>query len=198
MYNSEQELILLKNRKSAVISGLIAGLLIIACIIPAAHAFTDDDPLITLSYLEDVVIPALKEELLDFIGENKTEEAEEEKQEEVVEKQEEVVEKQEEESEPQISSEAIGTYKLLELSKGEYIMAESICEFIVRPGSKVVAVSPFEGQGIADITNGIEVLADEQISINAYCLIPRGGDGRGMKVVSDKAYIMIRGEYTIV
>lgn len=195
MYNSEQELILLKNRKSAVISGLIAGLLIIACIIPAAHAFTDDDPLITLSYLEDVVIPALKEELLDFIGENKAQEAEEEKQEEVVEKQEEVPE---EESEPQISSEAIGTYKLLELSKGEYIMAESICEFIVRPGSKVVAVSPFEGQGIADITNGIEVLADEQISINAYCLIPRGGDGRGMKVVSDKAYIMIRGEYTIV
>ena len=177
----------MKNRKSAIISGLIAGLMIIACIIPAAHAFTDDDPLITLSYLEDVVIPALKQELLEFMGENKVEDAEEETQQEVAEKDDTVA-----------SSEAIGTYVLLELSKGELIVAESICEFIVRPGSKVVAVSPFEGQGIADITNGIEVLSDEQISINAYCLIPRGGDGRGMKVVSDKAYIMIRGEYTIV
>ena len=70
-------------------------------------------------------------------------------------------------------------------------------EFIVRPGSNVCAVSPFPSQGIADITNGIEVLDGEKISINAYCLIPRGADGRGMTVVSEKAYIMIRGDYTI-
>ena len=80
---------------------------------------------------------------------------------------------------------------------GQTILADSICEFIVRPGSRVVAVSPFPGQGIADITNGIEVLGGEQISINAYCLIPRGGDGRGLTVIGERAYIMIRGDYTI-
>ena len=80
---------------------------------------------------------------------------------------------------------------------GQTVMANSICEFIVRPGSKVEAISPFPEQGIADITNGIEVLNGDIISLNAYCLIPRGNDGRGMKVLSEKAYIMIRGEYTI-
>ena len=37
----------------------------------------------------------------------------------------------------------------------------------------------------------------ETIAINAYCIIPRGADGRGFKVISDKAFIMIRGDYTI-
>ena len=76
-------------------------------------------------------------------------------------------------------------------------MADSICEFIVRPGSRVAVISPFPSQGVADITNGIEVLGGENVSINAYCLIPRGADGRGLTVLSEKAYIMIRGDYTI-
>ncbi len=195
----------MKNKKSAVISGILAGILLIACIIPAVSAYTDDDPLITLSYLEQVVVPALKEELIDFIGESlidgkssQNEEVQSEKEPQKDNKEESVNETQSEgEIQSETTSASIGTYTLLELTKGQEITAESICEFIVRPGSKVIAVSPFEAQGIADITNGIEVLDGDEISINAYCLIPRGGDGRGMKIESESAYIMIRGEYTI-
>ena len=91
----------------------------------------------------------------------------------------------------------IGTYELLELTAGQTVLCDSAVEIIVRPGSLVTVVSPFEAQGIADITNGNELLNNIEIPINAYCIIPRGKDGRGFYVHSENAYIMIRGEYTI-
>ena len=158
-------------------------------------ASSESDPLISLSYLEKIVLPSFKQEILseitgaapDLSSDIITEQAKE-------------VSSTPTRAEVNVDEVVIPTasYTLIELSKGELIMAESICEFIVRPGSHVECVSPFEAQGIADITNGVEVLNGTEISINAYCLIPRGGDGRGLKVVGEKAYIMIRGDYTIV
>ena len=86
---------------------------------------------------------------------------------------------------------------VVELKKGQTVYAESVIELIVRPGSKVTCVSPFEVQGIADITLGKEVMNGEELAINSYCIIPRGKDGRGFKINSEKAYIMIRGDYRI-
>ena len=157
-------------------------------------ASSEGDPLISLSYLEKIVLPSFKEEIMneltgvapDLSDDIITEQADTPAQETVPDSN---------DSQQPVPT---ASYTLLELREGEYIMAESICEFIIRPGSHVVCVSPFEAQGIADITNGIEVLDGNEISINAYCLIPRGGDGRGLRVIGEKAYIMIRGDYTIV
>ncbi|MBP3580263.1 MAG: hypothetical protein J6K12_03325 [Clostridia bacterium] len=131
-------------------------------------ASTDTDPLITLSYLEQVALPKLKTEVLaEMNGSSNT------------------------------SVEKSGNYAVIELNKGQNVYAESALEIIVRPGSNVACVSDFDDQGIADITLGKEIMNGEQIAINSYCIIPRGDDGRGFTVVSDKAYVMIRGDYRI-
>jgi len=135
-----------------------------------AVASTDTDPLITLSYLREVAMPELKEQIITSIQSNPA---------------------------PAPSAASANSYTVIELSAGQTVTSNSVCEFIVRPGSKVVCLSPFEDQGIADITLGNEYLNGEEIAINSYCLIPRGADGRGFTVQSEKAYIMIRGDYTI-
>lgn len=87
-------------------------------------------------------------------------------------------------------------YEVLFLSKGEKILAETQCEFILRVGSADV-VSPYENQGIADLTEGTDLAGGTSIVKNHLLLVPRGGDGRGVVVTSDSAYIMVRGEYSI-
>ena len=162
-----------KERESLKKTRLIA---VIGAVCLGAAAFfavgtmasTETDPLITLSYLEKVAFPKFKSEIVaETQGQSNT------------------------------SIEKSGSYAVVELQKDQIVYAESVVELIVRPGSNVVCVSPFEDQGIADITLGIEVKEGEEISINSYCIIPRGQDGRGFKVVSDKAYVMIRGDYRI-
>ena len=158
-----------KGRFAALIGAAVIG---IGASFAAGTAFasTEPDPLITLSYLEQIAFPKFKEEILASV-------------------------KLPEAGAP--AGQQSNVYTVIELSKDQTLTANSVCEFIVRPGSDVVCVSPFPEQGIADITLGKEVLNGEKVAINSYCLIPRGGDGRGFKILSDKAFIMIRGDYTI-
>lgn len=200
----------MKRTKIALICAVLTAVIVSAFAVTGVSAYSETDPLITLSYLEEVVVPNIKEELTSFIEASFSG-----VRDDLAQELSNQIDSKLESVEPTVqtstvapggqvnaddviaSSPASASYTLLELNKGQKIMAQSICEFIVRPGSKVIAVSPFESQGVADITNGVEVLDSKEISINAYCLIPRGSDGRGMEVVSEKAYIMIRGEYTV-
>ena len=169
----------MNKKKFAVLLGIVAGTILTFTAVVSTSAYTDTDPLVTLSYLEQIFKPSVKQEIIEEVSIEASANAG-------------IGVNIDASANP-----ASPSYTLVELVMGQTITADSICEFIVRPGSRVVAVSPFEGQGIADITNGIEVLNGEQIKVNAYCLIPRGGDGRGLTVIGEKAYIMIRGDYTI-
>lgn len=154
------------------------------------------DPLVTLSYLTEIVMPQMKNDILAEItiekdagnvltdengniitgdANNKTEGADGT------------------DSVPNPSN----SYTLVELTKGQSLYATSVLELIVRPGSEVAAVSPFEAQGIADVTGSREYLNGDIIEINSYCIIPRGSDGRGFTVLNEKSYILVRGEYYI-
>ena len=174
---------MMNKKKIAVLLSILAGTILTFTAVVSTSAYTDGDPLITLSYLEQIFKPSVKQEIIDEVSQNVSVSASAGTDEYV-------------NIDTPVPA-ASPSYTLVELSMGQTITADSICEFIVRPGSRVTAVSPFPEQGIADITNGTEVLNGEQISINAYCLIPRGGDGRGLTVIGEKAYIMIRGDYTI-
>jgi len=90
------------------------------------------------------------------------------------------------------------SYKVIELKMGQKIKPISgSIELIVRQGSTAVALTPFKDQGIGNLTTGKELLNDEKIPTNHSLLIPRA-DGRSVCVLSDVAYIMVRGEYEIV
>ncbi len=178
---------------------LILAIIFTTVALLSVSASTEGDPLISLSYLEKIILPSFKDEILDEVDskisdiEYSYENNDEYDGEDILN----TFANGETKAENIDGQNTSSSYTLLELRCGQVVTADGICEFISRPGSKITVVSPFPAQGIADITNGNEILNDVEVPINAYCLIPRGGDGRGFKVQSENAYIMIRGEYTI-
>ena len=176
--NLKKDVANLKRKRIAMtaLSLLISALIVVFSVITVMAYSSDEDPLITLSYLNEIVIPKLKAELSQTNNSasdtNNTQSTD-------------------------TGSNEYGTYETLELNIGDTLLAKSALEIIVRPGSIVTAVSPFDSQGVADITNGKELYNGDEFSINAYCIIPRGNDGRGIRVFSEKAYVLVRGEYEI-
>jgi hypothetical protein len=87
----------------------------------------------------------------------------------------------------------ITEYDVVYLTKGQTIVGSS--EFILRSGS---AVSTCPGiNGITDITDGVDLTDGMEIPWNHLLLVPRD-DGRGITVTSTEAYIMARGQYTVL
>lgn len=174
----------MKNKKlKAGAVFLIVALLVGTFSLSLVSFSESSDPLVTLSYLTDIILPQMKKDILMEIA---------------------VQDGASGEITPPVSDEDTdtpnapsGAYTLLELTNGQKLYTNSVLEFIVRPGSDVQVISPFEEQGIADITNGNEYLDGDTVEINAYCLIPRGGDGRGIEILNEKSYILVRGEYYI-
>lgn len=87
----------------------------------------------------------------------------------------------------------ITDYEVVYLTRGQTIVGSS--EFILRSGS---AVSTCPGiNGITDITDGIDLTDGMEIPWNHLLLVPRD-DGRGITVTSNEAYVMARGQYTVL
>lgn len=151
----------------------------------------NDDPLVTLSYINETVIPKIKEEvktsILAILDEREAE-------------KEEIIPEPET---PAVSPEDLDSLKftVVLLEDGKKLMASgaetSSTEIILRAG-KVSAVSPFHDQGVADLTSSTELYNNDPLVKNNYCIIPRGSDGRGIVAVDGNAYILVRGEYEIV
>ena len=89
------------------------------------------------------------------------------------------------------------SYVALELTKGQKLrVKEGTLELILRPGGTAVVISDYKTQGIADLTTGNELLDGKSLPINHSLFIPRA-DGRGIKITSVIAYVMVRGDYEI-
>ena len=158
---------------AAVVAGTSA-----VCVFSAA----DGDPLVSLSYIDEVVIPNIKayiDEKIDglsvpagSVSDNGAQSPDE-----------------------YIPEEKSGEYEILALFRGQNVYALDTLEIILRSGEAAV-ISPFDSQGIGNMVNGDELLNGSVMPKNNYCIIPRG-DGRGVSVESDECYIMVRGEYEI-
>ena len=98
-------------------------------------------------------------------------------------------------SAPSVASPEAG-YQIVQVDAGVRVIATSPCDIMLRSGTAIV-VTPYEGQGISDYTEGTELLNGDSVAINHMLLIPRE-DGRGIQITSATAFIMIRGEFTLV
>jgi len=88
------------------------------------------------------------------------------------------------------------SYELVMLTRNQRIRAKSgTLELIVRPGSRA-RVTASNGTGIADITAGQELSGGDIVSANHLLIIPRA-DRRGLVILSETAYILVRGDYEI-
>ena len=95
----------------------------------------------------------------------------------------------------------VSGYEVVYLTQGTQLLANSVCNIILRSGSATV-ISPFYGasaQGLTDITDGSELLNGDAIQKNHLLVVPRGNDGRGIYITSaDGAYILVQGGYQLV
>lgn len=141
-----------------------------------------NDPLVSLSYVEQVLKPQIIEDAKEEIIAN-------------------LIEQYPNLGEGQGSSgSASSEYEVVHLNGGQILMAESSCEIIMTAGAgKVLITSQTNidaGVGLNDLTTGNRILSNESLPAGHLVLIPRA-DGRGVAVTSADAYFMVRGEYSV-
>lgn len=89
------------------------------------------------------------------------------------------------------------TFEAIFVEYGKEIQCTAATEVILRSGTAVIVA---EGSnGISDLTDGKDLKNGTEVPKNHDLLIPRGNDGRGIKITSeDGAYVMVGGAYKIV
>lgn len=85
-------------------------------------------------------------------------------------------------------------YTVIKVEPKKKVIAEASAEIIVRSG-ETKAIGNEGGDGLSDVTEGMDVKHDMDIMNNHLLIVPRT-DGRGLFVVKE-SYIMIKGNYMI-
>ncbi|WP_054957728.1 hypothetical protein [Paenibacillus dakarensis] len=86
--------------------------------------------------------------------------------------------------------------KVVTLKPGKILIADAGAEFIVRSGKAIIYTQ--DSNGVADLTDGKDLLNGQAAPLNHLLSFPR--DGRGIKVkdgVTSNLIVMVRGGYTI-
>jgi len=179
------------KRKIAFIT--IAILISIFFIVPAADGAvpgSDQDPLVTLSFVDkkieqikyyiDSITQGLSNEIFNYSN--------------TLEKYEEQLKQKDEEIQDlKQKVENALTFKVVQLNKGQVLLAGEGAEIIIRSG-KTTAVYGTNG-GLSDITSAKDLKAGEAIA-NNHMLISSRNDGRGVKAESE-VFLIIKGSFTI-
>lgn len=165
----------MKRFKKSLLSFLAVVFLLTLFVSADSNYSTADDPLVSLSYVNNVLKPQIISEVLNEVKSQY----------------------------PSIgvpNSGAQSTYTLVELKKGGRIEATGCCEIIMTYGSSSAFVTSsdnmYAGVGLDDLTVGKRLLDGDLVMSDHYIVIPKG-DGRGVSVTSDSAYFLVRGEYNI-
>ena len=166
------------------IAGLaLTGTITSAFFMTSADYTATSDPLITLSYVNETLVPQIEESVTNKVLEELGNTS---------------VQQPTEPEEPVDMTEY--KYTVVHLLRGQklFAMGESTesCELVLRSG-EAVSVSPFSDQGIADLTASKQLYNGDSLVKNNYCIIPRGQDGRGVEIKSDEAYLLVRGVYEV-
>ncbi|HHW00306.1 MAG TPA: hypothetical protein GXX36_12205 [Clostridiaceae bacterium] len=88
-------------------------------------------------------------------------------------------------------------FEVIELEAGQTLIAGASSEIILRAG-KATAISGKDGDGLSDITSGDgrNLFTGDEIPRDHLLLVSRD-DGRGLKAVSQKVYLLFKGTYEI-
>jgi hypothetical protein len=170
----------MRVKKTKILALIISLALITATGIVALATYgTAEDPLVTLSYLNDVFKPAVLSQANEATDQ----------------KIQSLTSSQGGTSEPVGSEAGLGGYQVIKLGKGDILIGKEGTEIIFRSG-QAMAVSPFQDQGISDVTGGKDILNGLNLEKNHLYIVPRS-DGRGLDVRSDEAYFLVRGAYSV-
>ena len=145
----------------------VVALSIAAASVILATEYGAEDPLISLSYLEEVFFPKVTEYVDNKVNNNVG-----------------------------VTQSSGGEYEVVTLQGGQTLLAKGSLELILRSGEVSVVAGGNTVNGIANLSSGNELFEGMNLTVNTYCLIPRG-DGRGIVCTSPVAYVMVRGKYEI-
>lgn len=194
----------------------VAAALAFCALCVAATYSSEDDPLISLSYVNEVLLPKIKTMIDDAVSGKDIGDVTVTTPPETTATEPPVTTTEEPPvttTEPPVTTEPVpeetfpeGTvntgarYNTVNLKEGQTLYASvNSCEVIVRSGSTKV-VSPFtvkwEEQGVSDTTEGKDIYNDEAVPTNHTIIIPRD-DGRGITTLEGGAWVMVRGDYII-
>lgn len=127
----------------------------------AADPGSSEDPLITLSYVEDILMPQVKSYVESKLG--------------------------------SVEAGTGSVFEVVNLKKGQTVIAAKSTEFILRMGSASIVAT--KKGGISDVTAGIDLQNGSQMPANHLLIVPLD-DGRGLTMQTD-GIVMIRGNYSI-
>lgn len=171
-----------KSRKTGIVILVAIVLVLSAVIISAADGIapgSEQDPIVTQSYVEQ------KSEQIKYYIDSLVAKADEKNGVQIA--------KLTEDINKILESKAF-SFEVVEMQKNQRIIAGEGAEIIPRSG-KFSAIYGTYG-GLSDITSAKDMLQDEAIT-NNHMLIASRGDGRGMKALADKSFLIIKGTYTL-
>ena len=184
--------------KKRIVTVLVVALLAIALACGAVFASgTAEDPLISLSYLNSVVIPQLttliEQKVQEAAGAGQITSVDEQKLQELVAK--EVADALSGGSSQGGALVSSSQYEAVQLFAGQTMVgSQGSIEVLLRRGT-FHCVDP-EGQKITNVTKGSEAGDGNELTLQNLYLIPRS-DGRGITCASEEGWVMVRGAYTI-
>ena len=162
-----------------VVSALFITVISSAVFIANADYSVTNDPLITLSYVNETLIPKLEAQITErVLATLKGEDIETPVEPETPSESPTEPEAPDEPIEPTPSVDLSGLkYIVVHLTKGQKLFAngentESL-EIVLRAG-EALSISPFHDQGIADLTASTQLYNGDALVKNNYCIIPRG------------------------
>lgn len=173
-----------------LISGGLVTLALVGVAVAAGQQGSKNDPLVTLSYLEDQAIPSILEQVDDKVADKQSEL--EKKLSAVVDSYVTQVEKALSSSSGSTSTSAENVFQIVNLKAGQTVVGTAACEFLLRTGTAVCVSDT--APGLIDTTDGSSLAGGKNLTANHLYLATI--DGRGVKASTDVT-IMVRGGYTI-
>lgn len=176
----------MKHLKRRALPALLALTLMLGTGVAVASGGGKKDPLVTLSYLEDVVIP----DILDQLS-KKTKSVDKQLKQDLADQ----IDAYEEEMQNLVSNTSVGseTYVLVTLTKGQTMALEVGCEMMLRVGTATVnaATSP----ALIDVTTGGTINGGASLVKNHLYMstIP----DRTLTPTADTVKLLVRGGYTV-
>ncbi|MBP7073695.1 MAG: hypothetical protein KBB40_09370 [Clostridia bacterium] len=177
-----------KSRKTGIIVLTAIILVLSAVVISAADGVTpgsEQDPIVTQSYVEQ------KSEQIKYYIDSLIAQETAKLKTELELKGQEIAKLREEIKD---AAKAAGKFQVVEMQKGQMLIAGEGAEIIPRSG-KFSAIEDAFG-GLSDITAAKDLKNGEAV-VNNHMLIAARGEGRGLKALADKSFLIIKGTYTL-
>ncbi len=161
-------------KKSIIVFTLIVALLTFGVSADEQYS-SKNDPLVSLSYVNDVLGPQIMAQVLEKIESQYVKISD-------------------------LTDMSSAELTLITLSKGDTLMCKGVCEIILLSGNATTIITSSSnieaGQGLIDVTDGTIVTNGALIKANHKIIIPKA-DGRGIIVTGDSVTLLVRGAYTI-